>query len=399
MVGKPGPARADHPGAAALRAQHPATVIEYEYGTWNDYWTRLTTQAAGNDLPDVMQQDYQYLTEWVGRGLIVPLDAEVAAGTLELSDATESSLAGGRVGGRLYGVSLGTNSVCMMLDVDAFARAGLPLPPDDWTWTDFERLALALTRKLGIPAVSGNIVHDHVWRSMYLGQGPVGVLAGRHLPGVPGGRRRAVRRPPRHGPTAHRRRGHDPLRRHRVPAVQGRRGRPDRARGNRSSRSCGATRSWPSWTAAGIESRHFALRPLPRVGPRAGSSNYLKPAQFLSVTRNASSARVAAALVDWFTNSIDANMLLMAERGVPISAKVREALKPHLAAPQLRVFEYLDRIQHDVAPIPPPDPVGNTDLINNVFIPRVVDPVMFGVISPLEGMRLLRREALRILGG
>ena len=103
--------------------------------------------------------------------------------------------------------------------------------------------------------------------------------------------------------------------------------------------------------------------------------------------------------MDWFTTSIDANMLLMAERGVPISAKVRAALKPHLAAPQLCVFEYLDRIQHDVAPIPPPDPVGNTDLINNVFIPRVVDPVMFGVISPLEGMRLLRREALRILGG
>jgi hypothetical protein len=51
-----------------------------------------------------------------------------------------------------------------------------------------------------------------------------------------------------------------------------------------------------------------------------------------------------------------------------------------------------------VAPIPPPDPIGNTDLINNVFIPQVVDPVMFGVITPLEGMKILRREADRILG-
>jgi len=84
---------------------------------------------------------------------------------------------------------------------------------------------------------------------------------------------------------------------------------------------------------------------------------------------------------------------------VPIAAKVRDALKPQLAVPQQRVFEYLDRIQKDVAPIPPPDPVGNTDLINNVFIPRVVDPVMFGVIAPLEGMKLLRQEASRILGG
>jgi multiple sugar transport system substrate-binding protein len=153
-----------------------------------------------------------------------------------------------------------------------------------------------------------------------------------------------------------------------------------------------------AWTAAGIESRHFELRALPRIGPKAVSSNYMKPAQFFSITRDSQSTRDTAGLVDWFTNSIDANMLLMAERGVPIAAKVREALKPQLAAPQQRVFEYLDRIQDDVAPIPPPDPIGNTDLINNVFIPQVVDPVMFGVITPLEGMKILRREADRILG-
>jgi hypothetical protein len=43
--------------------------------------------------------------------------------------------------------------------------------------------------------------------------------------------------------------------------------------------------------------------------------------------------------------------------------------------------------------------VGNTDLINNVFIPRVVDPVMFGTLDASEGMRILRREAARILAG
>jgi multiple sugar transport system substrate-binding protein len=108
--------------------------------------------------------------------------------------------------------------------------------------------------------------------------------------------------------------------------------------------------------------------------------------------------RDAAGLIGWFTNSIGANTLLMAERGVPIAGKVREAMKPRLAAPQSRVFEFLDRIRQDAAPIPPPDPVGNTDLINNVFIPQVVDPVMFGLITPLEGMKTLRKEAARILG-
>jgi multiple sugar transport system substrate-binding protein len=377
--------------------EHPAVDIEYEYAAWNDYWTRLTTQAAGNDLPDVMQQDYQYLTEWVGRGLIVPLDDETAAGVLDLSDAAESVIAGGRVDGRLYGVSLGVNSLCMMLDADAFAKAGLPLPADSWSWADFERIALALTRTLGIPAVSGNIVHDHVWRSMYLGKGLWAYAQDGRSLGYPAGddalfadhlvmARRLVA-------------AGAMIPYSEIVALRSKGVEDDRIVGGKSV----VTFLWSNqvvaaWTAAGIESRHFELRALPRIGPKAVSSNYMKPAQFFSITRDSQSTRDTAGLVDWFTNSIDANMLLMAERGVPIAAKVREALKPQLAAPQQRVFEYLDRIQDDVAPIPPPDPIGNTDLINNVFIPQVVDPVMFGVIAPLEGMKILRREADRILG-
>jgi multiple sugar transport system substrate-binding protein len=377
---------------------HPGVTVEYEYATWNDYWTRLTTQAAGNDLPDVMQQDYQYLTEWVGRGLIVPLDGETEAGVLDLTDASASSLAGGRVDGKLYGVSLGTNSVCMMLDADAFRKAGVALPADTWTWADFERIALSLSRRLGVPAVSGNIVHDHVWRSMYLGEGLWAYARDGRSLGYP---------PTDDALFA----DHLALARRLVAAgamipygdivaLRSKGVEDDRIVTGRSV----ITFLWSNqvvavWTAAGIDTRHFELRALPRIGVRAGSSNYMKPAQFFSVARNAGSARDAARLVDWFTNSVDANRLLMAERGVPIAAKVREALKPLLAAPQQRVFEFLERIQGDVAPIPPPDPVGNTDLINNVFIPLVVDPVMFGTITPLEGMKILRQEAARILGG
>ena len=192
--------------------EHLSSVdIEYEYAAWNDYWTRLTTQAAGNDLPDVMQQDYQYLTEWVGRGLIVPLDGEAAAGVLDLSDAAESSLAGGRVDGKLYGVSLGINSLCMMLDADAFARAGLALPADDWTWADFERIALSLASTLGIPAVSGNIVHDHVWRSMYLGRGLWAYSQDGRSLGYPAADDALFADHLERGPAARRRGCHDPL--------------------------------------------------------------------------------------------------------------------------------------------------------------------------------------------
>jgi multiple sugar transport system substrate-binding protein len=136
-----------------FEAENPGITIDYEYGSFNDYWTRLTTLAAGNNLPDVMQQDYQYLTEWVRAGLLVPLDELTAKGILDFSDVSDSALDGGRTEGKLYGVSLGVNSTCIALDAAAFAKAGVNLPRENWTWADFERISLELTRRLGIPAV------------------------------------------------------------------------------------------------------------------------------------------------------------------------------------------------------------------------------------------------------
>lgn len=377
--------------------ENPNITIYYDFASWDDYWTKLTTMAAGNNLPDVMQQDYQYLQEWAGRGLIVALDAYLAKGQLDFSGIPESSLRGGRLGGRLYGVNLGDNSLCMMLDADAFRRAGVALPPDNWTWADWEQICLTLTRKLGIPAMSGQPAHDHIWRSLYLGKGLWAFAEDGTSLGYPEREdalfavhlKRAKRVLdagaviPYSEIVASRTKGvEDDW------IVQGR---------------SAITFAWSNqvvaaWTAAGIDSRHFELRPLPRISATAVSSNYLKPSMFFSVTRNAVDPDVGIKLIDYFTRSIDANKILMAERGVPISGKIREALKSSIKAPQQVVFDYLDRVAVDARPIPPPDPPGASDLINNVYYPQVIDPVMFGVISPEEGVKRLRKEAPRILG-
>lgn len=52
----------------AYEVAHPGLDITYEFANFNDYWTKLNTQAAGSQLPCVMQQDCAYLAEWVQRG-------------------------------------------------------------------------------------------------------------------------------------------------------------------------------------------------------------------------------------------------------------------------------------------------------------------------------------------
>ncbi len=76
---------------------------------------------------------------------------------------------------------------------------------------------------------------------------------------------------------------------------------------------------------------------------------------------------------------------------------VQEALKPLLGKAQLEMFEYVARAEKDSSPVPPPDPVGHSDIVHNVWGPEFVDPVCFEQISPEEGVKVLREMADEIL--
>ena len=61
------------------------------------------------------------------------------------------------------------------------------------------------------------------------------------------------------------------------------------------------------------------------------------------------------------------------------------------------MFAYLDRLAKDVQSIPPPDPPGHTEIVKNVFVPQVMDPVAYGRLTPEKGAALLRQEVNGIL--
>ncbi|RYE59463.1 MAG: extracellular solute-binding protein, partial [Hyphomicrobiales bacterium] len=98
---------------ADMFSAEAGTEIEGEFIGWDDYWTRLATQVSGGNAPDILQMDYRYIVEYASRNAIAPLD-DYLGGTLNLADFDEDQVAGGRVGGKLYGVSLGANSASMI---------------------------------------------------------------------------------------------------------------------------------------------------------------------------------------------------------------------------------------------------------------------------------------------
>ncbi|MCB0133456.1 MAG: extracellular solute-binding protein, partial [Caldilineaceae bacterium] len=150
---------------------YPNIDVIYEFSGWDDHWTKMATQAAGGNLPDVMQQDYARLEEWVDRGLMMPLDDYVDDGTLNFADVSEGELAGGRVDGVLYAVNLGTNSQAVLIDLDAFAEAGIDVPAQDWSWEDLEQISTELHDTLDIWGMGPSLNGEQFWKSLYLGHG------------------------------------------------------------------------------------------------------------------------------------------------------------------------------------------------------------------------------------
>ena len=372
---------------------YPNIDVIYEFSGWDDHWTKMATQAAGGNLPDVMQQDYARLEEWVDRGLMMPLDDYVDDGTLNFADVSEGELAGGRVDGVLYAVNLGTNSQAVLIDLDAFAEAGIDVPAQDWSWEDLERISTELHDALGIWGMGPSLNGEQFWKSLYLGHGEwsynnegtalgyeddqifidyLHMLLRMQDAGVIPTREEEVARWTGSGveekPVVTNEAAMDTLWSNQIVAVQ---------------------------TAAG-EDRNFMMHHLPR--PVGGSpSNYVKPSQFFSITSQANHPKEAAMFIDFVTNSLEANDVLFAERGVPISSVVRAHLKPQLDKAQLEMFDYMDRVVADSSPIRPPDPVGHADITNNIYFPQVVDPVLYGQLSPEEGVAILREQASLIL--
>ena len=131
-----GQARADRTyGVTDLFDAKSGDKIEGEFLAWNDYWPKLATQTAGGNAPDVLQMDYRYIVEYAKRNAIAPLD-EFVGGALKLDGFDADQLEGGKVDGKLYGISLGANSVATLVNTVAFQEAGVEIPTNDWTYEE-----------------------------------------------------------------------------------------------------------------------------------------------------------------------------------------------------------------------------------------------------------------------
>jgi multiple sugar transport system substrate-binding protein len=374
---------------------HPNITITYEFAGFGDYFTKMSTYATGGNLPDLMQQDYATVNQWTDNGLLLPLDNYVSDHTINLSDVPKTSIDGGRINGKLIAINLGNNSQAMMLDVDAFQKAGVPLPADNWTWDDFAKDAMAIHSSLGINAGGTSLDGPQMWKSLHIGYGKWVYAPDNKSLGYADDQPfvnylKLLGQLQDAGAIVSQQ---DEIANYRTDNVEA----LPIVKGSAAMQFLWSNQLVAAWTSAG-DGRHFKLTMLPRPADGTQAENYLKPSQFISITKDSKHPKEAAEFIDFLTNNVDANNILLGERGVPISPTIQKAITPLLTPAQAEAQRYVSYVESNGSPLPPPDPTVETNLENNLYTPQLIDPVLLKQTSPEDAVAQFRKDATSLLG-
>ena len=373
-------------------AKNPNVTIETETTGWAGYWDKLGSQAAARNLPDIIQQDYGYLAQYAQKDLLLDLTPYVSKKIINLSGVSDDFISGGKIKNKLYGVSLGSNAIAFIVDPAVLKKAGLSLPDSaKWTWADFEKLATAIYEKTGVqtPVYCGTdpkVLFDNMLRQT--GQSffntkdgaSLGFKDTKLLIEFYNSQLRLLK--------------------------SGVMTKPDVSFLTVTPQESKLAKG-EEWIGTGYWSNQVVMmqaamgRPvevvlLPKIANAKRPGTFLKPSMFFSISKNSENKEEAAKFIDFFLNDIEANKVLLGERGIPIIPKVRNVLKDVVDPVNKQVFEYIELVGNkNSSPIDPPDPAGAGEVLK-IF--RTIDQeVLYGSISPEKGADKFIKEANKIL--
>jgi multiple sugar transport system substrate-binding protein len=357
-------------------AANPGTTIDGQsLPGGGDYWTWLATQTAGGNPPDVIQMDYRYIFEYAGRGVLLPLD-ELVGSTIDLSNWPADRLDVGRVDGKIYGISLGANTGGLIYNATAWEEAGVEPPQVGTTWEEFAAKCAEVTANTSRPGFFGTqdaSGHDLAFetflrqrgKALYADDGTVGFeVADAQAWFTMWSKMRAS------GAC--------------VPAdVQAlSQGNVDTSLITTGRAGSGIAQSNQLVSYQNANTDELGMTSLPVVeGGQPGQ--YLKPSQYFSVSARTQNPELAGAVINFFLNDPESQLILAVERGAPEDPATRAAIAPSLDAPSQAALAYLDEVAPVIGGLPPSPPQGAGEA--TTVLGTVSEEVAFGAKSPEQG--------------
>ncbi len=134
----------------AFHQEHPEIEVELIHvPSQNDYRTRLATEFAASTPPDVTLMNYRRYAAFAAQDLLEPIGPYLDESELiSEEDFYPVALQGFIWNSELICLPQNLSSLVIYYNKDMFDAAGVPYPPDKWTWDEFLATAQALTRDL-----------------------------------------------------------------------------------------------------------------------------------------------------------------------------------------------------------------------------------------------------------
>lgn len=132
---------------ARFEDENPDILVQLEAVAGRDYYTRLLTQIAAGDAPDIMQIGDDAVPRFVGAGAFLPLgDFIDGAYPLDTSMYLPGMLAPGQWEGQQWLLPKDFSPLGVYYNKAIFDEYDVEYPQDGWTWADFLATAMELTK-------------------------------------------------------------------------------------------------------------------------------------------------------------------------------------------------------------------------------------------------------------
>lgn len=360
--------------------QNAGVTFDPQVAEWADYWNKLATASAGKALPDIIQMDYKYLDQYIKNGLLTDLTPYVEDGTLDVSNIDEGILNAGKGSdGGLYAICIGENAPALVYNKTLLDENGITVK-DNMTVDEFKALCKEVYEKTGYKSNyyynQGENNIEYVLRAKDITlfeNGKLGAASADDFNQYFGVFEDGIKEGWMLSASSFAERNIGTI--EQDPLVYG---------------SDPANRSWCTflWTnslsaikAAAPEGMELGITTWP--SDDAKKSNYLKPGQFFCVSSDSKDPVEAAKVIDFFTNSVDANKILLAERGVPASTVVADAIAPGLDAGTQSGMAFIKNvIAPNCSQINAAPPEGTSEVVN--LLKQLEEQLCYGQITAQE---------------
>lgn len=366
--------------------ENPNVTIQPDFTGFDGYFEKMATQAAGGNLPDIMQQNHgEFVNQYANQGQLADLQPFVDDGTIDVEGVGDTIMQSGKVNETLVGIPTGVNALAGLYDPEMIEEAGAEMPHEDWTWEEFETMAETVHEETGEYGVRlmepGNMFEYYVrekgqrlfnddgsglgyeddqllvdYLTMNKEMVDEGVAPGYDTIGEIQGLE-------------------DELLIHQEAPIDFR---------------------WTNQlgTMTDASGRTIEMTPLP--GENNDDGMYLKPAMLWSIGENSEHKEEAAKFINFYTNQVEVYEIAGSDRGVPISPEIQEEMSADLSETEQKVYDYIDHITDNSSPIDSNYPAEAAEVLNS--LEDIDELVMYGQLEPEQGAEQFRTEAESILG-